>query len=142
MRCGSLILSVCSAVNNLRFHICLNCCKLWNMSCLHRFWRISNFFSWARFSILSITCQGILEDLSSDCQLHFLKWQFNFWIQDMQSWGMIKVIDTKYSKHWLYTVAHIFDCVCSKINNSWFNPWFSFYFSSLFPAPYIEWYMC
>ena len=54
----------------------------------------------------------------------------------------IKVIYTKYSKHWLYTVAHIIDCVCSKINNSWFNPWFSFYFSSLCPAPYIEWYMC
>ena len=35
-----------------------------------------------------------------------------------------------------------FDCVCRKMNNSWFNPWFSFYFSSLYPAPYIEWYMC
>ena len=54
----------------------------------------------------------------------------------------VKVIYTKYSKHWLYTVAHTIDCVCSKINNSWFNPWFSFYFSSLCPAPYIEWYMC
>ena len=42
-----------------------------------------------------------------------------------------KVIDTKYSKHWPYTVAHTIECVCSKINNSWFNPWFSFYFSSL-----------
>ena len=49
---------------------------------------------------------------------------------------------TKYSKHWPYTVAHTFECVCSKINNSWFNPWFSFYFSSLYPAPYIERYMC
>ena len=53
-----------------------------------------------------------------------------------------KVIYTKYSKHWPYTVAYTFDCVCSKINNSWFNPWFSFYFSSLYPAPYIKWYMC
>ena len=53
-----------------------------------------------------------------------------------------KVIETKYSKHWPYTVAHTFDCMCSKINNSWFNPWFSFYFSSLYPAPYIEWHMC
>ena len=42
------------------------------------------------------------------------------------------------SKHWPYTVAHTFDCVCSKINKSWFNQWFSFYFSSLYPAPYIE----
>ena len=53
-----------------------------------------------------------------------------------------KVIYTKYSKHWLYTVTHTIECVCSKINNSWFNPWFSFYFSSLYPAPHIEWYMC
>ena len=53
-----------------------------------------------------------------------------------------KVIYTKYSKHWLYTVAHTIECVCSKINNSWFNPWFSFYISSLCPAPYIEWYIC
>ena len=29
-----------------------------------------------------------------------------------------KVIYTKYSKHCPYTVAHTFDCVCSKINNS------------------------
>ena len=53
-----------------------------------------------------------------------------------------KGIDTKYSKHWPYTVAHTFDCVCSKINNSWFNQWFSFYCLSLYPAPYIEWYIC
>ena len=46
----------------------------------------------------------------------------------------------RYSKHWPYT--HTIECVCSKINSSWFNPWFSFYFSSLYPAPYIEWYMC
>ena len=46
-----------------------------------------------------------------------------------------KVIETKYSKHWPSTVVHTFDCVCSKINNSWFNQWFSFYFSSLYPAP-------
>ena len=55
---------------------------------------------------------------------------------------LFKAIETKYSKHWPYTVAHPFDCVCSKINKSWFNPWFSFYFSRLYPAPYIEWYMC
>ena len=53
-----------------------------------------------------------------------------------------KVIYTKYSKHWLYIVAHTIECVCSKMNNSWFNPWFSFYFSTLYPAPYIEWFMC
>ena len=47
---------------------------------------------------------------------------------------LTKVIYTKYSKHWLYTVAHTIECVCSKMNNSWFNPWFSFYFSSLCPA--------
>ena len=32
--------------------------------------------------------------------------------------SMSKVIYTKYCKHGLYTVAHTFDCVCSKINNS------------------------
>ena len=36
--------------------------------------------------------------------------------------SLTKVIETKYSKHWPYTVAHTFECVCSKINNSWFNP--------------------
>ena len=49
---------------------------------------------------------------------------------------LVKVIYTKYSKRWLYTVAHTIDYVCSKINSSWFNPWFSFYFSSLCPAPF------
>ena len=29
----------------------------------------------------------------------------------------IKVIYTKYSKHWPYTVAHTIDCVCSKMLN-------------------------
>ena len=29
----------------------------------------------------------------------------------------VKVIYTKYSKHCPYTVAHTFDCVCSKINH-------------------------
>ena len=32
-----------------------------------------------------------------------------------------KVIHPKYSKHWLYTVAHIIDCVCSKILNHGLN---------------------
>ena len=52
--------------------------------------------------------------------------------------GDYNYLQCKYSKHWPHIVAHIFDCMCSKINNSWFNPWFSFYFSSLYPAPYIS----
>ena len=64
------------------------------------------------------------------------------WPQYLHWCEKVKVIDTKYSKHWPYTVAHTIECVCSKINNSWFNPWFSFYFSSLYSAPYLEWYMC
>ena len=32
-------------------------------------------------------------------------------------WGTSKVIHTKYSKHYLYTVAHTIDCVCSKIDH-------------------------
>ena len=31
---------------------------------------------------------------------------------------LVKVIYTKYSKHEPYTVAHTFDCVCSKMDNS------------------------
>ena len=33
----------------------------------------------------------------------------------------IKVIYPKYSKHWLSTVAHTIDCVCSKILNHGLN---------------------
>ena len=68
-----------------------------------------------------------------------LWFKFKFWFYILP---LLKVMYTKYSKHWLYTVAHTIECVCSKMNNSWFNPWFLFYFSSLYPAPYIEWYMC
>ena len=35
------------------------------------------------------------------------------------AWG--KVIETKYSKHWPYTVAHTIDCVCSKMLNHGLN---------------------
>ena len=31
--------------------------------------------------------------------------------------AMSKVVYTKYSKHCPYTVAHTFECVCSKINH-------------------------
>ena len=34
-----------------------------------------------------------------------------------QLWALLKVIYPKYSKHWPYTVAHIIDCVCSKMLN-------------------------
>ena len=33
-----------------------------------------------------------------------------------------KVIYTKYSKHWPYTVAHAIDCVCLNVK-SWFKSW-------------------
>ena len=78
-----------------------------------------------------------------DLDIHFWSRKYFCWNEKpciCKAFG--KVIYTKYSKHWPYTVAHTFDCLCSKIDNSWFNPWFSFYFSSLYPAPYIEWYMC
>ena len=35
--------------------------------------------------------------------------------------GWSKVIYPKYSKHWLSTVAHTIDCVCSKILNHGLN---------------------
>ena len=55
-------------------------------------------------------------------------WQYWFPMRSPNFLMSVKVIYTKYSKHWLYTVAHTIECVCSKKNNSWFNPWFSFYF--------------
>ena len=44
---------------------------------------------------------------------------------DKREWGSMlspiqpdtKVIYTKYSKHCPYTMAHTFECVCSKINH-------------------------
>ena len=36
----------------------------------------------------------------------------------------------KYSKHWPYTVAHTFDCVCSKMLNHGFIMGYFFHFSS------------
>ena len=35
--------------------------------------------------------------------------------------GKFKVVYPKYSKHWLSTVAHTIDCVCSKILNHGVN---------------------
>ena len=48
----------------------------------------------------------------------------------------VKVINPKYSKHWLYTVAHTIDCVCSKILMIEIMGYF-FYFSSFFGWTYI-----
>ena len=42
------------------------------------------------------------------------------------SHGKIKVIYTKYSKHWPYTVTHTIDWVCSKILNHGLNRSFTF----------------
>ena len=42
-----------------------------------------------------------------------------FWALHINAWlfftPLTKVIYTKYSKHWPYTVAHTIDCVCSKM---------------------------
>ena len=54
----------------------------------------------------------------------------------------IKVIYPKYSKHWPYIVAHTIDCVYSKMLNHGVNPGVFSYFSSLYPATYIELYVC
>ena len=48
-----------------------------------------------------------------------------------------KVIYTKYSKHWPYTVAHTIDCVCTKMLN---HGLFILLFM-LIPASYNELYM-
>ena len=43
-------------------------------------------------------------------------WPLNYkLLQSLRPSG--KVIYTKYSKHWPYTVTHTFECVCSKINH-------------------------
>ena len=85
-----------------------------------------------------IVCAKVLKPIfkyPKSCQTaaQNLKFTFQFTFHDFT-----KVIYTKYSKHWPYTVAHTIDYVCSEINNSWFNPLFPFYFSSLYPAPYTK----
>ena len=50
-------------------------------------------------------------------RLHYCRWH-----------TVVKVIHTKYSKHRPSTVAHTFECVCSKINHG-LNHWL---FISLF----------
>ena len=90
---------------------------------------------------MSLCFQHIFHIILSQQLKNSVRPKVLFWFRS-DTKAKTKVIYTKYSKHWHYTVAHTFDCVCSKISNSWFNPWFSFYFSSLYPAPYIEWYLC
>ena len=41
-----------------------------------------------------------------------------------------KVIYPKYSKHWLSTVAHTIDFMCSKISNHGLDHGYYFHFSS------------
>ena len=90
----------------------------------------------------TVICQHSLKNVRFFLKKqNIISWYMNCWWVTFFQHGT-KVIYTKYSKHWPYTVAHTLDYVCSKINYSWFNPWFSFYFSSLYPAPYIEWDMC
>ena len=45
-------------------------------------------------------------------------------------WPTFKVIYPKYSKHWLSTVVHTIDCVCSKISNHGINHGLFFSLSS------------
>ena len=49
-----------------------------------------------------------------------------------------KVIYTKYSKHWPYTVAHTIDCVCSKMLNHGLNHGLFLSLFKLIPCP-IHW---
>ena len=49
-----------------------------------------------------------------------------------------KVIYTKYSKHWPYTVAHTNDCVCSKMLNHGLNHGLSLLLLKLIPC-HIHW---
>ena len=53
----------------------------------------------------------------------------------------IKVIHTKHFKHWPYTVAHTFECVCSKILNNGLNHGFFLLLFKLISCP-INWIAC
>ena len=53
-------------------------------------------------------------------------------------WPRAKVIYTKYSKHWLYTVANTIDCVCSKMLNHGLNHGLFISLFKLVPCP-IHW---
>ena len=48
-----------------------------------------------------------------------------------------KVIYPKYSKHWLYTVAHTIDCVCSKMLNHGLNHGLLLSLFKLIPCPIV-----
>ena len=48
---------------------------------------------------------------------------------------VLKVIYSKHSKHWPYTVAHTIDCVCSKMLNHGLNHGFSLALFNLIPCP-------
>ena len=48
---------------------------------------------------------------------------------------LLKVIYPKYSKHWSYTVAHTFDCVCNKMLNHGLNHGFFLSLFKLIPSP-------
>ena len=48
---------------------------------------------------------------------------------------VLKVIYSKYSKHWPYTVAHAIDCVCSKMLNHGLNHGFFLSLFNLIPCP-------
>ena len=52
-----------------------------------------------------------------------------------------KVIYTKYSKHWPYTVAHTNDCVCIKMLNHGLNHGLSLLLLKLIPC-HIHWIVC
>ena len=59
-------------------------------------------------------------------QIDWLRWstcrlRFFGWLLDHVIYLKLKVIYPKYSKHWLSTVTHTVDCVCSKILNHGLN---------------------
>ena len=63
-----------------------------------------------------------LDAQKSYCQVSFLQAKMGHseakWRKCLQPFDVgNKVIHPKYSKHWQSTLAHTFDCVCSKILN-------------------------
>ena len=73
--------------------------------------------------------------------LSFMTITYTLYYISFLSDGCVKVIYTKYSKHWPYTVAHTIDYVCNEMNNPWFNPWFNILLFKPIPCP-IHWIVC
>ena len=93
---------------------------------------------------LSTTCTGLMAPKARvpkcpNRSQQYLQVKFHPWVKlDILFHMPGKVIYTKYSKHWPYTVAHTFECVCSKMLNHGLNHGFFLSLFKLISCP-IHW---